>query len=846
METRQSTKAPLPNTRSFEADFDNDRKSPLLIKKQIRFAIILIGIFFQSALGQTELITNGSFASGSTGWTLSGNFYADSRFSSCRSSPGYAYLSNSDGSAGNNLNGSMYQAVAVPASASSATLTFWYYITTQETGTTAYDGLDVTIENSSGGYLSTVAVLSNLNHGTSYSQISYDVSAYKGQTMRVNFFGTTDASLPTTFRIDDVSMLVTILNPTLSVSPSSVMQNSGNSFSFSGSGYTPNGTVNQYIEYSGQSSFSYLGYVYANSSGIVSWQFSPQCSTPVGAHQLYVVDQTSGKQSNTVNEVVTANASCAPSVTVTSPNGGENWIVGSVHNITATISGTITGKQIDYSTDGGSTWNFVWGVSTADVSLSFSWTVPNTPSTSCRVRVTVLYSGGSVADLSNANFTVSQLSGFSVGNRVMAGAAGAAAANTDANVLPHPSINVRDALGNVLFPQPVGVHGTIVAGPTANPGFTGNGWQIHWDSEPPDQNANDGWSAESVISLAPTAGDVGQPNFSNGYYTTNNPFFPSYAPNSIGGTIGTLGNCTWYAYGRMFELGYSQSLLNEFALHDASTWARNAAAVVGVQVDMTPEVGSIAQLDSGNFSSKGHGAVVESMNADGTITVTESSYSTSDSSVYNYLWHHRTVAPAWFSHFIHVAKSLPVELSSFIASYTESGALLKWGTQTEVNNFGFELDRRTITDSTAQWNKRGFVVGAGTSNSPHEYSFTDHDLVPGLYAYRIKQIDRDGSFKLVGTVEVEILAPSSFELEQNYPNPFNPSTTIRYQIPVSSKVILRIYNVLGQEMATLVNEQKESGHYSVIWNALNIPSGVYFYRMQAGSFTQTKRILLLR
>lgn len=163
---------------------------------------------------QTELITNGGFESGSTGWVLSGNFYADSRFSYPHSGTGYAYLSNSDGTSGNNLLGSMYQTVTIPSSATSVTLTFWYNITSQETGTTPYDVLNITIQNSTGGYLATVAVYSNVNKDPApgnpyYHQQPFDMTPYKGQTVRLNFLGTTDSSLPTTFRIDDVSIIAT-------------------------------------------------------------------------------------------------------------------------------------------------------------------------------------------------------------------------------------------------------------------------------------------------------------------------------------------------------------------------------------------------------------------------------------------------------------------------------------------------------------------------------------------------------------------------------------------------------------------------------------------------------------
>jgi len=149
---------------------------------------ILLALLSASAFGQAELIANGTFQSGSTGWVLSGNFFADSRFGICHSCPGYAYLSNLDGTSGNNLFGNMYQMVTIPTSANSATLTFWYNITSQDSAITPFDVLNVTIQDAAGGFLATVAVFSNVNKQTLgvYSQKSFDRTPFKGQN-RFNF-----------------------------------------------------------------------------------------------------------------------------------------------------------------------------------------------------------------------------------------------------------------------------------------------------------------------------------------------------------------------------------------------------------------------------------------------------------------------------------------------------------------------------------------------------------------------------------------------------------------------------------------------------------------------------------
>jgi uncharacterized protein (DUF2141 family) len=191
---------------------------------------------------------------------------------------------------------------------------------------------------------------------------------------------------------------------------------------------------------------------------------------------------------------------------------------------------------------------------------------------------------------------------------------------------------------------------------------------------------------------------------------------------------------------------------------------------------------------------------------------------------------------------------LPVELVLLAARATGSNAELRWNTATEVNNYGFEIERRTV--GSDQWMKIGFVKGAGTSNSPKEYSYTDTKLVAGRYVYRLKQVDNDGTFSYSQSVEVEVGGvPNEFSLFQNYPNPFNPSTVIQFDLPDRGQqhaVSLQIFDLLGREVATLLNEKMQAGPHQVTWNASNMPSGVYLYRLQAGTFTETKKLTLLK
>jgi hypothetical protein len=188
---------------------------------------------------------------------------------------------------------------------------------------------------------------------------------------------------------------------------------------------------------------------------------------------------------------------------------------------------------------------------------------------------------------------------------------------------------------------------------------------------------------------------------------------------------------------------------------------------------------------------------------------------------------------------------IPVELISFNAEVAGKAVKLSWLTATETNNKGFAVERFAESLKSG-WVKIGFIQGNGTTTEPKSYSFTDIDVAEGIYKYRLKQIDYDGSYKYSKEVEVNVTAPNKFSLEQNYPNPFNPTTTIKYAVPKAVNVELKVYDILGREVKTLVNAARNPGYYEVQFNAVNLASGVYFYRLKAGDYIKTSKMLLLK
>jgi hypothetical protein len=211
---------------------------------------------------------------------------------------------------------------------------------------------------------------------------------------------------------------------------------------------------------------------------------------------------------------------------------------------------------------------------------------------------------------------------------------------------------------------------------------------------------------------------------------------------------------------------------------------------------------------------------------------------------------------------------VPVELISFSAQADEYDVKLTWSTATETNNSGFEIERTSPLPSPYQgegvptsrdgrgWETVGFVPGFGTSTEVHHYSFVDESVQSGNYNYRLKQIDFDGTFEYSNIIDVTVDALTMFSLEQNYPNPFNPTTKIKFEIPDqdrndNTQVTLKVYDILGNEVATLVNEQKPAGTYEVEFKVAQVSrpelsSGIYFYQLKVGSFVETKKMVLLR
>jgi len=202
---------------------------------------------------------------------------------------------------------------------------------------------------------------------------------------------------------------------------------------------------------------------------------------------------------------------------------------------------------------------------------------------------------------------------------------------------------------------------------------------------------------------------------------------------------------------------------------------------------------------------------------------------------------------SWSIDNVYACYIVPVEMTSFAAIASDGNVTLNWSTATELNNLGFEVQR---SSKGSAFVTVGFVNGKGTVSEIQNYTFTDKNLEVGNYSYRLKQYDYDGTSEFSDIVEVDVL-PKAFSLEQNYPNPFNPGTKIKFSLAADSKVTLTVFDVLGQEVANLIRGNLAAGSHEIYFNASNINSGVYFYRIDAtgvdgNNFTSVKKMILTK
>ena len=321
------------------------------------------------------------------------------------------------------------------------------------------------------------------------------------------------------------------------------------------------------------------------------------------------------------------------------------------------------------------------------------------------------------------------------------------------------------------------------------------------------------WDDIIVYSSAVSTADLVDPNFTGLFTATSNEVGTSITLTGIQGT-------------------------------DASSGVRGAVVLRANGLSQTPP----ELNDQGRYSTSGGGNGPNSIGSWTVIAVLEGVSTFVDNSVlpnsdYTYAAYIRDDAFNYSTSSTSNITSLPVELSSFSAFIRANAINLEWQTKTETNNYGFEIERAS---SVQGWINIGFVNGSGNSNSPKDYSFTDRSVTNGKYIYRLKQIDADGKYENSKEVEVDFGLPKTFSLGQNYPNPFNPATKINYTLPIETDVQLQVFTIEGEFVKSLLDQRQSAGVYSIQFDAANLASGTYLFRLNAGGFIQTKKMTLTK
>jgi uncharacterized protein (TIGR02145 family) len=480
-------------------------------------------------------------------------------------------------------------------------------------------------------------------------------------------------------------------------------------------------------------------------------------------------------------------------LTLKSPIGGENWQVGSTQKITWPLTDVINIK-IDYTTNNGTNWiNIIPSIPTS--AASFNWTIPNTPSTNCKVKI-------SSTNNSDTNSISNLFQIYQVPTN------------------PCPGIPTVNFTGQT--------YNTIAIGDQC------------WMRE----NLNIGTMIDStqtqtnngIIEKYCYRNDSVKCSIYGGLYQ-----WDEVMQYSVSASI--LGICPtgWHIPTKNDYLDLITNVNNNG--NDLKAEGQGSDLGSGTNASGFSAILSGARLRNGNFGAFGTATLFWSSTVDYSnmafylkLINSENSCLFS-STLMEYGYSVRCINDLNIS-------QLPVELTSFIASLINNRVNLNWNTATEINAASFEVEKKMHNNNN--WQKIGSVNASGNSSSSKHYAFSDKKINTGKYNYRLKMVDLDGSYKYSNIVNLEVTPPAKFELSNAYPNPWNPSTTIRFQVPVNILVTIKMFDAVGREVATLINEIKPAGSYEVILNGRNLASGVYYYQMKAGSFLETKKFILIK
>jgi uncharacterized protein (TIGR02145 family) len=465
------------------------------------------------------------------------------------------------------------------------------------------------------------------------------------------------------------------------------------------------------------------------------------------------------------------------------PVGGENWLIGTTQKISWTYSNVINIK-LDYTTDNGASWIKIIP-STPTSAGSYNWTIPNTASKICRVRI-------SSVNNQDTNSISNLFRIFQVGSNKCPGLP-----TIDYEGQTYKTI----AIGNQCWLKENLNIGSMV-------------------------NVTIDQSNNGIIEKHCYNNDTANCRIYGGYYQWDEAM--QYST-----TEGTIGIC---------PMGWHLPTWNEFT---------TLSLTVGANGHDLEEIGQGFGTNASGFSALLGGAsymgAFNFFNSAAFFWCSKAAYYFEligdDSTIFGGSINKTVGSNIRCINDLAISE-LPVELISFSASPFDNNIKLIWNTATESNTSSFEIEKKTLSANI--WQKLASIKASGTSTTTKQYSYIDNYANSGNYSYRLKMIDLDGSFKYSNIINIEIAPPAKFELSNAYPNPWNPATTIRYQVPTNILATIKVFDALGKEIATLVNEIKPAGNYEITFNAKGLSSGTYYCRMKAGNFVATKKLILIK
>ncbi|MDR3610052.1 MAG: T9SS type A sorting domain-containing protein [Ignavibacteriaceae bacterium] len=636
--------------------------------------------------------------------------------------------------------------------------------------------------------------------------------------------------------------------------------------------WEPANVTNAKIEYSTDNGSSWSTIIASTpaSSGSYAWTVPNNLSTQCKVR----ISDTSDPSKYSINSNVFT-IWAGSTISITSPNGGENWKIGQIDTVKWT-SVNVSNAKIEYSTDNGTNWATVVE-STPAPSGNYAWTVPNVLSSKCKLRISNV-DNASVFTVSANVFTIWVASTISLSspkggeywkvgdvdtikwnstNLTNAKIEYSTDNGTDWNIviastpasigsynwtIPYTAssvcrVRITDLADSSNYNMSLDVFTIYTGNPTFNFNMINDSWDSHMVYE------------VDLVMQSTDAAPIELANFGMGLTINDNAL--------NGGTV----TASWVPGSS--QLTNTNQIPYSFNTLTISGTGSNALRVIKI-VGTAPSGAGNGSMISNVPPGTRIGRLRLTNTADWIITP-PNVIDTAAQTIYpkninayiagvnvnitSNLSMKKLYSPLFSSNI-----TLPVELSSFASTTQGRNIILKWSTVTEKNSDRFEVERSLVSD--ANWSTIASFKAAAMSLSPKYYSYSDSKLQPGKYQYRLKMIDYNGSFSYSSIQSAEIAIPKNFTLNQNYPNPFNPSTKIDYQLPVNAKVIMEIYNIEGQKIFELVNQDQSSGYYSVDFNSSllnkNIASGVYLYRIIAtnkadgSNFTAIKKMVILK